>query len=83
MKLVDKNSHAVLIEFQKKKIRIHSLFLETILRQEGIYIPPAWRALFAEKSRIFWDDSLFQEALKKIYIPLHLNKDRYIWLDSE
>lgn len=83
MKLVDPKTDHAIIEFKDNTVKFYSAFLEKILRQEGISIPPGMRSSFNGKEVIFIDDPLFEKAFIEVFWPFHMDSAyaSYEWRD--
>lgn len=83
MKLVDPKTDRVIIEFKDNTVKFHSPFLEKILRDEGVPIPPGMRSLFNGKEIVFVDDPLFEQAFIKVFWPFYMDSvyATYEWRD--
>ena len=78
MKLVKKETGQTIVEFKDHKAIFHSKFLEKVLSNEGILIPPVLRHEFDGKEIIFIDDPLFEQAFVQIYCRFNLDSS-YEW----
>lgn len=78
MKLVQKETGHVVVEFQNHKAKFHSHFLEKILSAEGIFIPPVLRNQFEEKEVVYMEDPLFEKAFIEVYSKFNLGTS-YEW----
>jgi hypothetical protein len=81
MKLVQKETGDVVIEFKDNTAIFHSRFLEKALKEDGVLIPPAMRAEFGGKEVVFVDDPLFEKAFVEVYWPFYMKaaNSSYEW----
>ena len=80
-KLVNEETGFVVVEFLDGKAEFHDPFLETEMRQVGIYIPPSKVHRFGEKEIVYLNDQLFKKAFTEIYYPLSIANSMYQWQD--
>jgi hypothetical protein len=67
VKLINKKTNFVVIEFNNGKATFHDRFLEPEMREAGILIPSELAAEYGGKETILLDDELFEKAFKEIY----------------
>lgn len=79
VKLVNKKTGFVVVEFNDEKIQFNDRFLQAELTELGIDIPPAFRKSFNGKKKILIDDPLFQKAFIEVYYPLTIANSDYSW----
>ena len=72
MKLVDKNTEKVVVEFKDEAVTFYSRFLEAQFEEQGILIPPAMQSQFEGKGEIFLEDPLFKKAFVEVYLPFYM-----------
>ncbi len=79
MKLINKKTGFVVVEFKGGKAEFHDRFLEAEMKETGILIPPGLVKQFGNKEVIFYDDPLFEKAFIEVYYPLCIANSLYQW----
>jgi len=79
MKLINKKTGFIVVEFQKGKVQFHDRFLEAEMKETGILIPPAMTDQFEGKEVIFLGEPLFEKAFLEVYYPLCIANSVYQW----
>lgn len=80
MKLVDIETGDIMIEFIEGRVQFLHWFLERVLTNKGIFIPPYLQSEFRNKKAIFPDDPLFQKAFIEVYCKFSLTDPSYQWI---
>lgn len=81
MKLINKETQCIVVEFTDTKTVFHDRFLEAEIAENGITIPPALQEEYEGKEVIFVEDPQFLKAFKEIYYPLGMNPKVFEWKD--
>lgn len=81
MKLVNKDTKGVVVEFTDSKIIFHDRFLEAEMSENGITVPTALQKEYGNKEIVFVEDSEFLKAFKEIYYPSSMNPNVFQWED--
>ncbi len=79
MKLVNKKSGYVVVEFKDGNAKFNDRFLEAEMKESGILIPPSMVDQFGGKEIIRYEDPLFEKAFQEIYYPLCIQASIYEW----
>ncbi len=81
MKLVNQNTHFVVVEYQGDKTIFHDKYLEKAMSMVGIRIPDFLIENFGNQSVIKRTDDQFQKAFKEVYYPLVYNTKNFKWVE--
>ncbi len=79
MKLINKKTGFVVVEFKEGKAEFHDRFLEVEMKETGILIPPMMAKTFHDREVIFLGDPLFEKAFIEVYYPLCIAHSVYQW----
>ena len=79
MKLVNRKTGFVVVEFLQGKVEFHDRFLESEMKETGILIPPALASQYEGKEVIFLGEPLFEKAFVEVYYPLCIANSVYQW----
>lgn len=79
MRLVNKNTHNPLVEFNEDKIIFHNKFLEQEMKHVGIAIPNGLRGVFHGRDYIFLGDLDFPKAFREVYFIVSMNPETFLW----
>lgn len=82
VKLVNKKTGFVVVEFTNGKTTFYDRFLEPEMREMGIPVPPQLMAEYGGKENILLDDELFEKAFREIYFPYYIPQSIYELLNS-
>jgi hypothetical protein len=77
VKLVNKKTGFVVVEFLEGKAIFHDRFLEPEMRESGIAIPHELKPEFENKDRVLLEDPLFEKAFKEIYYRFYIPHSIY------
>lgn len=79
MKLVHKETGAILAEFNDGIPTFHHRILKMEMEDCGILIPPYLRESFHNAKKIFPEDPLFEKAFREVYCVFTLPKNTFEW----
>ncbi len=82
MKLVNKNTDYVVVEFNDGKATFNDKYFELMFKERGIVVPPAKQKEFQNKRVIFLNDPLFEKAFREIFYPHAMDRSTYQWKEE-
>ena len=82
VKLINKQTGFVVVEFSNGKHHFHDKLLEAELKELGIIIPSAMTDQFGGKKVIFPNDPLFEKAFVEVYYRYSIANPSYQWIEN-
>ncbi len=79
MKLINTKTGYIVVEFENGKVQFHDRFLETEMKETGIFIPASMTSEFEGKEVVYLGDPLFEKAFVEVYYPLCIANSLYQW----
>jgi len=80
MRLVNKKTNQVVVEFTENSTIFHSKFLENEMKSMGILIPHGLRGIYG-KDCILLGEEHFQRAFKEVYYLTTMDPAHFFWQD--
>ena len=78
-KLINAETGSVIVEFLDGKIQFYDRFLETEMKESGIYIPRSKTSDFQDKEIVYLGDPMFEKAFIDVYYPFCIANSLYQW----
>lgn len=79
MKLVNKNSGFVVVEFVDHKPHFFDPVLEMQMKEHGIAVPLELRESFSGKERVYLGDEEFEKAFHELFCKYSFDDQVYKW----
>ena|SRR5262245_6208739 len=78
-RLMNMETGSVVVEFTNGNAQFSDCFLETEMKQTGIYIPNSMQPGFDDKEIVYMGDPMFEKAFREVYYSLCIANSLYQW----